>query len=144
MLSASGTDPVLCVTAPDQTGRRRPLGPVYERHGPCSRRLAKAETDGQLADRLLFIRNPNCSSSTSSAICPSNGAGAHLFFQLIARRYERWSLLITTNQLVAQWGAVFGDEVVAAAILDRLLHHSHTLMIQGESYRLKQKRKAGC
>jgi protocatechuate 3,4-dioxygenase beta subunit len=68
---------------------------------------------------------------------------AHLFFQLVARRYERGSLLITTNQLVTQWGAVFGDEVLAAAILDRLLHHRQTLMIQGDSYRLKQKRKAG-
>ena len=48
-----------------------------------------------------------------------------------------------TDRIVTQWGTVFGDEVLAAAILDRLLHHSHTLMIQGESYRLKQKRKAG-
>ena len=47
------------------------------------------------------------------------------------------------NQVVTQWGTVFGDEVLAAAILDRLLHHSHTLMIQGESYRLRQKKKAG-
>ena len=64
-------------------------------------------------------------------------------FQLVARRYERGSLLITTNQLVTQGGAVLGDDVLAAAILDRLLHHSHTLMIQGESYRLRQKKKAG-
>ena len=63
-------------------------------------------------------------------------------FQFLARRYERGSLLITTNQVVMQWGTVFGDEVLAAAILDRLLHHSYTLMIQGESYRLRQK-KAG-
>jgi DNA replication protein DnaC len=68
---------------------------------------------------------------------------AHLFFQLVARRYEKGSLLLTTNQLVGQWGAVFGDDVLAAAILDRLLHHSHTLLIQGDSYRLRQKRKAG-
>lgn len=61
----------------------------------------------------------------------------------MAHRYEHGSLLISTNQLVTQWGAVFGDEVLAAAILDRLLHHSHTLMIQGESYRMKQQRKAG-
>jgi hypothetical protein len=47
------------------------------------------------------------------------------------------------NQIVTQWGPVFGDDVLAAAILDRLLHHSHTLMIQGESYRLRQKKKAG-
>ena len=52
-------------------------------------------------------------------------------------------MLITTNQLIGQWGTVFGDDVLAAAILDRLLHHSHTLLIQGESYRLKQKKKAG-
>ena len=52
-------------------------------------------------------------------------------------------MLITTNQMIAQWGTVFGDDVLAAAILDRLLHHSHTLLIQGDSYRLKQKRKAG-
>jgi DNA replication protein DnaC len=63
--------------------------------------------------------------------------------QLVARRYERGSMLITTNQVVTQWGTVFGDDVLAAAILDRLLHRSHTLMIQGESFRLKQKRKAG-
>jgi hypothetical protein len=48
---------------------------------------------------------------------------------------------MTTNQLVTQWGAVFGDEVLAAAILDRLLHHSHRLLIEGDSYRLKQKKK---
>ena len=74
---------------------------------------------------------------------PFEKRSAHLFFQLVARRYERGSMLITTNQIVAQWGTVFGDDVLAAAILDRLLHHSHTLLIQGESYRLKQKRKAG-
>ena len=51
-------------------------------------------------------------------------------------------MLITTNQMVTQWGQVFGDEMIAAAILDRLLHHSHTLLIQGDSYRLKQKKRA--
>ena len=80
---------------------------------------------------------------TSGEHLPFEKRAAHLFFQLVAKRYERGSLLITTNQLVSQWGAVFGDDVLAAAILDRLLHHSHTLMIQGESYRLKQKKKAG-
>lgn len=50
---------------------------------------------------------------------------------------------ITTNQMVTQWGQVFGDEMIAAAVLDRLLHHSHVLVVQGESYRLKQKKRAG-
>jgi DNA replication protein DnaC len=105
--------------------------------------LAKAEADGQLADRLLFYTKPKLLLIDELGYLPFERRSAHLFFQLVARRYERGSLLITTNQLITQWGTVFGDDVLAAAILDRLLHHSHTLMIQGESYRLKQKRKAG-
>ena len=102
-----------------------------------------AESEGQLADRLLFYTKPKLLVIDELGYLPFERRSAHLFFQLVARRYERGSLLITTNQLVTQWGTVFGDEVLAAAILDRLLHHSHTLMIQGDSYRLKQKRKAG-
>jgi hypothetical protein len=97
---------------------------------PASRRGKNAAQD-LLIERTRGDPHPHASSRP----CAS-------FFAL-ARRYERGSLLITTNQLVTQWGTVFGDEVLAAAILDRLLHHSHTLMIQGDSYRLKQKRKAG-
>ena len=74
---------------------------------------------------------------------PFERRAAHLFFQLVNRRYEKGSLLVTTNQRVSEWGIVFGDEVLATAILDRLLHHSHTLMITGESYRLREKRKSG-
>ena len=62
---------------------------------------------------------------------------------MVPRRYEKGSILLTTNQPVTEWGNVFGDEMIAAAVLDRLLHHSHTLVIHGESYRLKQQRKAG-
>ena len=105
--------------------------------------LSKAEADGQLADKLTYYAKPKLLIIDELGYLPFEKRSAHLFFQLVARRYEKGSLLITTNQMVAQWGAVFGDDVLAAAILDRLLHHSHTLMIQGESYRLKQKRKAG-
>ena len=68
---------------------------------------------------------------------------AHLFFQLISRRYERGSTLVTSNRNVTEWGTVFGDSVVATAILDRLLHHSHVLTIRGDSYRLREKRRSG-
>lgn len=105
--------------------------------------LSKAEVDGQLADKLTYYAKPKLLIVDELGYLPFEKRSAHLFFQLVARRYEKGSLLITTNQMVAQWGTVFGDDVLAAAILDRLLHHSHTLMIQGESYRLKQKRKAG-
>jgi DNA replication protein DnaC len=105
--------------------------------------LAKAESEGQLSDKIGFFCKPKLLVVDELGYLPFERRSAHLFFQLVSRRYERGSLLITTNQAVTQWGAVFGDEVLAAAILDRLLHHSHTLVIQGESYRLKQKRKAG-
>ena len=105
--------------------------------------LAKAESEGHLADKLTFYAKPKLLLVDELGYLPFERRAAHLFFQLVARRYERGAMLITTNQAVTQWGHVFGDEVLAAAILDRLLHHSHTLVITGESYRLKQKRKAG-
>jgi DNA replication protein DnaC len=105
--------------------------------------LAKAETEGQLKDKLNFYAKPKLLVLDELGYLPFEKRSAHLFFQLVARRYERGSMLITTNQLVSQWGAVFGDDMIAAAILDRLLHHSHAVIIQGESYRLRQKRKAG-
>jgi DNA replication protein DnaC len=105
--------------------------------------LARAESEGQLSDKITFYVKPRLLVIDELGYLPFEKRSAHLFFQLVARRYERGSMLITTNQLIGQWGAVFGDDVLAAAILDRLLHHSHTLLIQGESYRLRQKKKAG-
>ena len=74
---------------------------------------------------------------------PIDRQGANLFFQLISRRYERGSVLVTSNQSLGAWGEVFGDTVIASAILDRLLHHATTINIKGDSYRLKEKRRAG-
>ncbi len=105
--------------------------------------LSKAEFDGQLAERLAYFARPKLLIVDELGYLPFEKRSAHLFFQLVARRYEHGSMLVTTNQVVSQWGTVFGDDVLAAAILDRLLHHSFTLMVQGESFRLKQKRKAG-
>ncbi|TJX65314.1 MAG: ATP-binding protein, partial [Mesorhizobium sp.] len=64
-------------------------------------------------------------------------------FQLVSRRYEKGSILITSNRSVGEWGSVFGDPVVATAILDRLLHHSTVITIRGDSYRLREKRRSG-
>lgn len=105
--------------------------------------LAKAEVEGQLAEKLRFYAKPKLLIVDELGYLPFEKRAAHLFFQLVARRYEHGSMLITTNKLVTQWGDVFGDEVLAAAILDRMLHHSHTILVQGQSYRLKEKRKAG-
>jgi hypothetical protein len=61
----------------------------------------------------------------------------------VSRRYERGSMMVTSNRAVGEWGGVFGDAVVATAILDRLLHHSHVITIRGDSYRLREKRRSG-
>lgn len=68
---------------------------------------------------------------------------ATLFFQLLVRRYERGSLIVTSNKSFEDWGEVFNDQVLATAILNRLLHHPTTLNIKGERYRLREQRKAG-
>ena len=105
--------------------------------------LAKAHAEGRLADQLSFYAKPKLLIVDELGYLPLERSSAHVFFQLVTRRYERGSILLTTNQPVTQWGHVFGDEMIAAAVLDRLLHHSHTLVVSGESYRLKQQKKAG-
>ena len=73
-----------------------------------------------------------------------NESQANLFFQLVNRRYETGSIIITSNLIFTKWQEVLNnDEALTAAILDRLIHHSQIINIQGDSYRLKQKRKAG-
>lgn len=75
---------------------------------------------------------------------PLNREQAHLFFQVIAARYEKGATIMTSNLGFGAWDQAFaGDRVLTAAMLDRLLHHSHVVQIQGDSYRLKDKRKAG-
>ena len=74
---------------------------------------------------------------------PLDDLGATIFFQLVSARYERGSIILTSNKSYGEWGSIFGDPIIATAILDRLLHHSTTINIRGESYRLKERRKAG-
>jgi DNA replication protein DnaC len=105
--------------------------------------LSKAHAEGHFGDQLTFFSKPKLLIVDELGYLPLERATANLFFQLVAKRYERGSILLTTNQQVTEWGHVFGDETIAAAILDRLLHHSHTLVIKGESYRLKAKKRAG-
>jgi DNA replication protein DnaC len=105
--------------------------------------LAKAEAEGRLPEQIGFFAKPKLLIVDELGYLPFEKRSANLFFQLVTRRYERGSMLITTNQMVTQWGQVFGDEMIAAAVLDRILHHSHVLVVQGESYRLKNKKRAG-
>lgn len=105
--------------------------------------LAKAQADRRLDEKLLALSKPKLLIVDELGYLPLEPDAAHLFFQLVSRRYEAGAMLITSNRSVAEWGTVFADPVVATAILDRLLHHSHVLTIRGDSYRLRAKRRSG-
>jgi len=105
--------------------------------------LAKAHAEGRLEDRLSQLAKPKLLIIDELGYLPFEPNAAHLFFQLVSRRDERGSVMMTSNGPVCEWGTVFGDPVVATAILDRLLHHNHVITIRGDSYRLKEKRRAG-
>ncbi len=95
--------------------------------------LAKAHSDGSLDKQLTIVSRPKLLIIDELGYLPFEANAAHLFFQLVSRRYEKGSILITSNRSVGEWGSVFGDPVVATAILDRLLHHSTVITIRGEA-----------
>jgi DNA replication protein DnaC len=105
--------------------------------------LTKAHAEGRLDEKLKFYTTPRLLIIDEIGYLPIDRLGANLFFQLISRRYERGPMILTSNQSFGAWGEVFGDRIIATAILDRLLHHAVTLNIRGNSYRLKEKLKAG-
>jgi DNA replication protein DnaC len=106
-------------------------------------RLRRAQAENRLEWQLQQGVAPKLLIVDELGYLPMSREEANLFFRLVARRYERASLIITSNKSFIDWGEVFGDQVLATAILDRLLHHSSTINIKGESFRLKEKRRAG-
>ena len=106
-------------------------------------RLVRAQHENRLDRALKQLVYPKMLIVDELGYLPLSRDDASLFFRLVVRRYERASLVVTSNQSFLDWGEVFHDHVLATAILDRLLHHATTLNIKGESYRLKEKRRAG-
>jgi DNA replication protein DnaC len=100
--------------------------------------LAKAEREGQLKERIRFIARNALLIVDEIGYLPVTGGGANLFFQLVNARYERGSMILTSNRGFGEWGDIFGDQVVATALLDRLLHHAQVVQIEGSSYRLRE------
>jgi DNA replication protein DnaC len=105
--------------------------------------LGKAFGENRLEERLKLLTQPQLLIIDEIGYIPIDRHGANLFFQLVSRRYERGAIILTSNQSLGAWGDVFGDPVIATAVLDRLLHHSITVNVRGESYRLREKLKAG-
>jgi DNA replication protein DnaC len=95
------------------------------------------------ARRMAALCRPKLLIIDEMGYLPFDRPAANFLFQLVSRRYERGAIILTSNKSFGDWGEIFSDPVLASAILDRLLHHSHVLNIRGESYRLKEKRKAG-
>ena len=106
-------------------------------------RLVKAKHENRLERALQQLVYPKVLILDEIGYLPLSREEASLFFRLVVRRYERASLIVTSNKSFLDWGEVFNDHVLATAILDRLLHHATTLNVKGESYRLKEKRRAG-
>jgi DNA replication protein DnaC len=105
--------------------------------------LGRAYRELRLDRRLRVYLAPKVLIIDEMGYLPLDDLGATIFFQLVSARYERGSIILTSNKSYGEWGSIFGDPIIATAILDRLLHHSTTINIRGESYRLKERRKAG-
>jgi DNA replication protein DnaC len=105
--------------------------------------LTKAHTEYKLEQRLSYYAKPKLLIIDNLGNLPFDVNTAHLCFQLVSKRYLKLATIITSNRASGEWGVRFGDQVVATALLDRLLHNSHVITIKGESYRLKTKRKTG-
>jgi DNA replication protein DnaC len=98
--------------------------------------LRKAKNDGRLDKELTTWSKFDLIAIDELGYLPIDPEGARLLFQVISNTYERSSLIITTNIEFSRWGTIFGDDNIAAAIIDRLIHHGHLLRHQGQSWRL--------
>jgi DNA replication protein DnaC len=102
-------------------------------------RLADAHAAGRLQAELIRLGRSPLLVVDEVGYIPFEAEAANLFFQLVSARYERASLIVTSNKPFGRWGEVFGDDVVAAAMIDRLVHHAEVVALKGDSYRLKDR-----
>jgi DNA replication protein DnaC len=102
-------------------------------------RMAEAHHAGRLQQELVKLGRVPLLVVDEVSYIPFEPEAANLFFQLVSSRYERASLIVTSNKVFSRWGEVFGDDVVAAAMIDRLVHHAEVIALKGDSYRLKDR-----
>ena len=111
--------------------------------GNLIERLKLANREGMLEKKLRDLMKYKVLMIDEIGYLPFDEEGAHCLFQLISRRYEKCSTILTSNKSYGEWGEIFKDHVIAAAVLDRLFHHCTTINIKEESYRLKERKKQG-
>ncbi len=119
-----------------QSGRRIYYGSLAD----LIASLEEAQTAGRLVHRLKTLTHPSLLIVDEIGYLPITRNGAMLFFQLMSRRYERVATVLTSNKGFEDWGSIFGDDVMASALIDRLLHHCHIVNIRGNSYRMRNHR----
>lgn len=117
-----------------QSGRRIYYGSLAE----LIASLEEAQAAGRLDRRLRTLTHPALLVVDEIGYLPINQTGAMLFFQLMSRRYEHAATVLTSNKGFEDWGTIFGDDVMATALIDRLLHHCHVVNIRGNSYRMRE------
>jgi DNA replication protein DnaC len=100
--------------------------------------LARADREGRLRERIRYLCRAQLLIIDEIGYLSVGASAGNLFFQLVNARYEKGAMILTSNRGFAEWGEVFGDPVVATALLDRLLHHAVVVQIEGSSYRLRQ------
>ena len=105
--------------------------------------LWKARAEHNLDRRMTVCLAPKVLIVDEFGIWPHDRDSATAFFTLVSARYGRGSIILTSDKGFGEWGELLGDTVIASAVLDRLLHHSHVINIRGESYRLREKRQTG-
>jgi DNA replication protein DnaC len=103
----------------------------------------RARDENKLKERMTLLIKPKLLILDEMGYLALDPFAATCMFQLVSERYEKGAVILTSNKSYGDWGSIFADNVIASAILDRLLHHSTTINIKGESYRLKDKKKAG-
>ena len=116
-----------------ESGRRVYYGTL----GDLIASLEEAQTAGRLLQRMKTLISPSVLIVDEIGYLPISRTGAMLFFQVISRRYERAATVLTSNKGFEEWGEIFGDDVMAAALIDRLVHHCHIVNIRGNSYRMR-------
>jgi len=116
-----------------ESGRRVYYGTL----GDLITSLEEASQAGRLQQRMKTLVFPALLIVDEIGYLPITKTGAMLFFQLISKRYEHASTVLTSNKSFDEWGEVFGDEVMAAALIDRLVHHCHIVNIRGNSFRMR-------
>jgi DNA replication protein DnaC len=115
-------------------------------HMSCSElieSLKKAKVLGKLSNRIKWLKKPNVLLIDEVGYENLGAEEANLFFQVINARYERGSIILTSNKTFSHWGEILNEDAIASATLDRLLHHAHVLSLQGDSYRMKERLKVG-